>query len=172
MKTFQLHYIKHPLALATSFGTPLLASFSQDDVEAYAAEYETHMSALRKAQQKSHSLENDLMRLTRQLFDEPDSAKPSKQTKYMLRMFKKGEDLVSQHAGRYPLPTRVARLVKDAVEHMSTYQGQECAPLSDAMIEGNAAQVEFLESQGYECGKDFSENTALAFRRAYDLSNQ
>lgn len=168
MKKPQVYTIKHPLGRCQEFAAPLLASFSDADVEEYRNEYACFKIQQRKAEMTAQQMYYELMHLTELLFDDPNSSKYSKQHKYMIRMQKNREDFVALHASKYLTPKEVERRIRNARETLANRADTITAPMTEEARAANEAAMTVLEQEGFESGRNYMPSTAAAFLRAYN----
>ena len=155
MKPFDLYYIKHPLCKLYELSDAVRASFSEQSVMDYSAEYATYKKFQQKAVMQASGYARDIVDLMEVLFNDPTSVKDSNQVKYINRALKNGLTIVDEHGKKYPHPVQVVQAVKEAKQRVESYT----VP-SFSMPEVPPKMLKWLEENGYQRGVHYTDDNA------------
>ena len=158
-----LYYITHPLA-DRDLPEQTLATFTDEDVAEYKAEYEQYRSiqndAVREMADHIATCRDYLKVIFGAEYD-------CKQIKYFDRMSRGGETVTDKHAKQYIHPETSKQEVLTAREKYCNLMGSSNAPKAsgeDTLQEINNACT-FLMENGYALGSDFTVSNAVSIAK-------
>ena len=164
MTSPKLYHIKHPLS-NNDLPEQTLATFTDQDVADYKAEFKVYQSAQNDCVRDLNSLidtcRNDLATIF-------GSSSECKQVKYFDRMVRSGETVTDVHAMSYARPETVKMRVEEARKKYSAFMGSANTPKvsgDDSLKEINNA-VSFLMGKGMTLNSDFTISNAVSMAKA------
>jgi len=164
MTTPTLYYIKHPLA-DKNLPEQTLATFTDNDIAEYKAEFEIYKSAQHDAVRAMSDMIDTCRVSLKSIFGGESDCK---QVKYFDRMVRGGETLTDQHAKQYPRPSHVEQRITEAKEKYCNFIGSSNAPKAsgdDTLQEINNA-VAYLMEKGMALNSDFTISNAVSVAKA------
>ena len=163
-----LYHIQSPLASFYSIKKSILATFSDQQLDHYKAEYARYLTAQRAAVADGSVKCDQLRELVRELF----GGRNSKQYKYFERMVKNGELVVDKHSQLYAHPDKVAKAVKEArEEYSSAHSTRITLGADDSTLEEMNNAVAFLLNNGYVLNTDFTVANAVTIAQRHVRQN-